>query len=40
MKKVLQNNLFKLFALIAFVAASDITWFGTYEPEKPASLRK
>lgn len=40
MKKLLQNNLFKIFSLIAIVAASDITWLGTYQAKKPSSLEK
>lgn len=38
--KLLQNKLFQLFVFVAMVSASKITWFGTYEPEAPKSLKK
>ncbi|GFI42331.1 hypothetical protein IMSAGC017_02379 [Thomasclavelia cocleata] len=36
----LQKNFYNLFVFIANVAASDVTWFGVYQPKAPESLQK
>lgn len=40
MKRLVQQKLFKFLVLVACMAASKITWFGTYEAEVPQCLSK
>lgn len=39
MKLFLKRNLFNMFLFVATIAATKHSWFGTFEMEKPKSLR-